>query len=227
MNTQKLIALTAGAVFLFGAAGAHATSEVTVTYTTSTSNTQGNAPTITDDLASGFNITQTGGLGEQNFVTTTPAGSCGSGCTNDTAQDQINFDFTFTDNTGGTGTLDTDAVYYAKYDSPSIGCDNNGNSETDCIIWNGTGGSSTSFGNPSVTDAVTLSDGNIVDLTFYNAADWTISSEISGTYTLGSTGHQSSVPEPASMVLFASSLLGLPVIRRLRRKPAASATAAA
>src|SRR6185437_4902242 len=107
MNKQKLVATTAVAGLILGCASAHATpvpGSVQVSYTTSTSNRHGNAPGITDDLASPFTFT-TNGLSERNFLTTAPAGTCGSGCTNNTASDQINFNFTFTDAYGGTATL--------------------------------------------------------------------------------------------------------------------------
>ena len=235
MNTNKLIALTAAAAFLFGAAAANASSvtpEVTVDYTDSTSNLTGNAPAITYGssygLGSGFEITESGGLPATNFLKTSPAGTCGSGCTNNTASDQINFDFTFTDAIGGTGTLDIDAVYTAKYSGAELGCSNSGSGESDCLVWEGSsapvGGV---LGNGSVTDTVDLDDdgvfdGSVVTLTFYNDEDWTITSQISGTFSYAPV----TTPEPASIVLFLSGLAGLPLLRsRMNRKRAAAAAA--
>jgi hypothetical protein len=231
MNKQTLMATAAVAGLMFGCASAHATPIVTVTYTTGIATSPaptGFAPTVTDDLASGFHIT-TSGLSEQNFLTTSPTGTCHSGTC--MSSEQINFNFTFTDSLGGTATLTEDATYYAKYSGSSLGCDNNGNSQTDCIIWSGTNGSSSTLGSPSyVTDTVDLAingvnDGSVVSLTFYNAHDWTITSEISGTYLYTPPQHQQ-VPEPASFVLFASGLAGLHFARRsLRRKPSKKGSA--
>jgi len=227
MNKQTLAATAAVAGLLFGCASAHATPIVTVTYTTWTSNLQGKAPTITDDLSSGFTIPENSGLPEQNFLTTSPYGTCGtrrSGCSNHTASEEIHFDFTITDASGGTGTFDTFATYYAKYSGKSLGCDKNGNSQTDCIIWNGTGGSKKSLGAGFVTDTVDLlldgtPDGSVVTLTFYNAHDWTITSDISATYSY-TPDPPGQVPEPASLVLFAGGIAGLRLVRhRFGRKP--------
>jgi hypothetical protein len=66
----------------------------------------------------------------------------------------------------------------------------------------------------SVTYNVTLTDGAVVALTLCNAEDWNITPMISGNLKNG----PNNVPEPASLVLFMSGLLGLSVIRRRRSR---------
>jgi hypothetical protein len=213
MNARKLIAATVAA-FLMQVVAAHAAlitgDAVTVTYTYSTSNQVGNAPGITYNLASPFSFSTISPLAATNFLTTAPAGTCGAGCTgplHDIAQIQINFSFSFVDSFGGTGSLSEDATYYAKYSLPKLACDNTGTTQTDCILWNGAG----STGTGSVTKSVNLSDGAVVNLTFYNAQDWVITSQISGNLTA-----PNNVPEPASLAIFATGLLCLGAIRRRR-----------
>jgi hypothetical protein len=211
MNARNLLAATAAA-FLIHVAAAHAIiiDNVTVNYTRSTSNQVGNAPTITNPLASGFSFGTAAPLAATNFLTTAPASTCGSGCTgplHDTASIRINFSFSFLDSFGGTGGLSEAATYYAKYGLPKLPCDASGSTQTDCILWDGAGLN----GTDSVTKLVNLSDGAVVNLTFYNAQDWVITSKIAGTLSA-----PYNVPEPASLALFATGLLGLVAIRRRR-----------
>jgi hypothetical protein len=208
VNARTLVLVT-GVAFAIHIAAAQATviDTVTVSYTHWTSNQVGNAPGITYSLANPFSFSTTSPLSAHNFLTTSPAGSCGSGCVNNTASLQINFHFSLTDSLGGTGTLDTFATYEAKYSGAALSCSDSPAGQTDCIDWNG----APATWNGSITDSIYLTDGAIASLTFYNAEDWTITSQISG-----NIAGPNNVPEPASLALLATGLLGLAMIRRRR-----------
>jgi hypothetical protein len=175
---------------------------------------------VTWNLGSPFSISASGPLSNTRFVTTAPGPYCGSfGCIE---TETLNVDFSLSDTSGGTGSLSTTGTYDAKYGGSELGCSDSGSGDTDCIVWNGSSAQAGHvLGTGSVTDDVTLTDGAVVALTLYNAEDWTIHSYISGSLV---NGPNNTVPEPASMVLFASGLAALPVLRRrLRRKPAQTA----
>jgi len=206
MTIQKLITI-AGAAFLLHVAAAQAvTISITGDYSFTFSAISGNQPGITNDLPNHTTIPLTGAT---DFFTASPAGTSGTGGTGSIASEQINLTYNFNDGKGGTGTLMTSALYQAKYGGPELSCSDSGTGNTDCVDWSGAPATPTG----SVTDAVTFTDGTVLDVTLYNAEDWNITPQIS--FTVGSTNHQ--VPEPASLLLFATSVLGLGAIRRSRR----------
>ncbi|HTV90921.1 MAG TPA: PEP-CTERM sorting domain-containing protein [Stellaceae bacterium] len=231
MNTQKLIATTATALLFMGAVSANAVASssslsvsmsYTVTPLTPTSTGGAPTPTVTKDLASPTSFSTSSPLSTTGLVTVSP-GSC-SGCnSSSTISETVDVDFSFIDGNNATGSLNTDFVFTDKWGGSELSCSNSGTGDTDCIVWAGSSGGSV-LGQGSVTDDIDLTDGAVVALTLDNAQDWTITSDISATMTYTAPP---TVPEPASMVLFASGLLGLPFVRRRLGRGKAQATTAA
>jgi hypothetical protein len=207
--SQKLLAVTAAGLLM--SAGAASAATITGYYSVSDAMTHGNAPTITDDLGtftSGHQYISTAlqaltpnvPSGEVNFITTSPAGSCGSGCINYTASGTLTITFNVTDAAGHSATATQTGTYEAKYSGTYLGCSGkSGMGQSDCVDWTGSNGTSTG----KVTDVLNFGDGTILDITLYNAEDWAITPKIS--FDLDPT------PLPATLPLFMSGLgaLGL------------------
>ena len=79
--------------------------------------------------------------------------------------------------------------------------------QTDCISWNSATCTSTGVTNKvSETLAVTFADNAVLDIDLYNWSDWNMMPSIG--FDLVS-GPSTTVPEPASLAVFAMGLLGL------------------
>jgi hypothetical protein len=212
-KTQTLLA-AAVTVFLTSAGPTYAaTVTVGESYTITETGFTGNKPGITDDLHNNLTLTPNTWSTSTNFFTAAPAGQSGLRGIDPTVMGTINVTLTFTEAGGVTGSLTESGIFEAKYGgSPLAGCTNSGSGNTDCIVW--TGASNTPTG--SVILAATLSNGNIVDVDFYNAQDWDITPKIS--FDLDPT------PLPATLPLFAGGLGILGLITQRRKRNVAAVT---
>lgn len=261
MNTQKLIAITAGAVFLLGAASsANAANEtVTGSFSATVTHENGNAPTLSTSTQStypnlsnagtnsstytgslyqygansGVSLTVNGGSATYQLLSIDPNGSSGcgggSGCNHDISDASISVTFSnlMIGGQAVTPTSSTDTgTFYADYNSTGAGsytlsqagdCSTSSSGDdTDCVVWS-SGNNPLDFTLDTATEDYTLA----IDLV--DAQDWDITPDVTFTLT-GTPVTPPTVPEPASMVLFASGLVGLTAIRRrMSRKSAAAA----
>ena len=235
---RKQLAAAAITVLLAGVGPAGATSYTltgTDTVSVVSGTITGNQPSITNYLGTSF--TETGlNLGtatsEFNFVETSPNGNCGSNCVNNTASEEIKITFNFTIG-GATGSTTVYAWYLAKYSGSHIACDTTSgvqigpsSYQTDCIVFSDSKTSSPPSPLPgpngTLLQQVSLSNGQILDVTFYNAEDWDITSHIG--FELQNGPNQSKgVPGPVmgagfpGVILAAVGLLAWE--RRRRRAP--------
>ena len=221
---RKLLALGAVVVLMnAGTAYASTISPSTVTldgtYSVTYEPITGNKPTFKYDLGKSFKEKLTPGesTAELNFFTASPAGSSGLGCggrkeakcnsSNDTVSGTIFVTFSFEELGGpkgktviATGSLTETGIYEADY-AGQLSCSSSTGNQTDCIDW-------------QIADSaipVKLSNGNILDVTLFDAEDWAITPKIS--FDLDPT------PLPASLPLFVGGLECLGLIgRRTKRR---------
>jgi hypothetical protein len=174
------------------------------------------------DLPNG-GLTSGSATSEMNLFIANP-NNCYSGsgrtCVNtggNTATGTITVTFTFTNSAGSAiGSLMETGEYEAKYGGSELGCaagdgvsPTSGN--TDCIVWNGL----STNGSVLRTTTLTGFPNDIIDLTFYNASDWSMVPEM----TLG-VNDPAPTPLPAALPLFAGGLGGLGLLTWRRKRKA-------
>jgi hypothetical protein len=205
MRIQTLAA--AASVLLISAGASHAAT-VTDSYTVTLSSFTGNKPGITDDLGSPLSLTPNVPSSSTNFFTASPNGSSGLMGLDPTVMGTISVTVNYTYG-ALTGSVTETGTYEAKYGgTPLAGCTTSGAGDTDCIVWNGAANTPTG----SVTLGLATSNGLLMNTTFYNANDWSITPKIS--FDLDPT------PIPAALPLFAGGLgvMGLLVRRKKKQR---------
>ncbi len=219
--------------------------------------TGGNVPTFSNQLhgtgsPAGTNINVLTTKTKTPFFTIDPSTLCGTKCSGNIQSGDISTTITFTDanTTGGWGTLTGSltelAFYQADYKGKLTGCTISTISQTDCVNWidpntgNPVANTIVSGRHPSitygeVTEDVLFANGDQIKVTFYNAADWDITPDISFDYIACNTtggfsciSKQSTTPLPGAVWLFGTVLTGAAGVGGWRRKKGkAAATSAA
>jgi hypothetical protein len=224
MKTQKLLAATVAAFLMSAGAACATTVALDGSYSISYTPTHGNGPTINYDLGtyqSGkHDFTENLTLGTPttatNFFTTDPNGSCGYNCVNSTASGTISVTFDFTNLTPVNGSdLTETGTYEAKYGGTKLGCTSSPGGDTDCVLW----GSTTNATTGSITDIINFTNGDVLDITLYDAQDWDITPQISFELTA-----PTATPLPPALSLFVGGL-GIFGLLGARKKRKAAAVA--
>ena len=213
MRMQSLLAAVTAVILVSGGASYAATVTVDGSYTVSYAKTDGNGPAISDDLSHPFAESLTVGTSTTaaNFFTATPNGSCGYGCVNNTASGIVTVTFSFSNLTVASGSLSETGTYDAKYSGSDLACSGkSGSGQTDCIDW---GNTNTASG--KITDVITFTNGDVLDITLNNAEDWSITPMIN--FEISQT------PLPATLPLFAGGLGFVGYLAKRRKKNAGQA----
>jgi hypothetical protein len=215
IRTSKLLA--AGAAMLVMSAGSAYATIVSVTDTVNVAQTNftGNKPTIGDDLSTTLLLHENTWSTPTSLLTITPAGSSGLSGRDPTVSGTITvtLGFSFTENGKQvTGSVTESGMYSAKYGGSPLGCTGSPAGDTDCIVWNN------STNGSAMVQAVLSGGqpGEVMDVIFYNAQDWSIVPQVS--FDLDPTP----TPLPAALPLFTAGLGALGLLGWRRKRTARS-----
>ncbi|MGH8218582.1 MAG: PEP-CTERM sorting domain-containing protein [Steroidobacteraceae bacterium] len=163
-------------------------------------------PQITDQLSDPLDVSLTPGkeTTPTDFFTASPYPSCKGACRGGTLNDPMSIVFNDLDvsGIGEIPQLSVTGTFTAKYSGSELPCAKGdkgspSSGKTDCFLWTGAGNNY----NGSTMLSASLGDGYDLDIFLYNAADWNVTPTI---------GFQIvTVPEPATLALFAAGLLAL------------------
>ena len=221
MSKTHNLLVVAGTVLLASAGPTFAaTVSVGESYSVTELGFTGNAPGISDDLSHNgtLNLTKNVWSAPTDFFTASPDSRSGLSGMNPTVIGTLTVTLHFTEAGGVTGSLTETGIFEAKYGgTPLAGCTSSPAGDTDCIVWNGAPNTPTG----SVVLAATLSNGEIMDVDFYNAQDWNITPKIS--FDLDPTP----TPLPAALPMFAGGLGMLGFLTRRKKRTARQQSAVA
>lgn len=235
------IYIAAAMALMASVAASHAQTTITGSYTAIPTGTAGYLPLINDDGA-GFqsspfslNLTVGSPTSPTPFLQVSPISGATGTLTGTVA---VAFTFTAAGNSSVTGVTSTPGDNVATFSGGTVNITANyelfyGN-QTDCLTWSSTT-CTTSLPNTDVTNTtlgdtvvVTFADNAVLDVNLYNWSDWNMAPNISYNLASGPVQHgQTSVPEPASLAVFAIAIAGLATLKRRRvgRRPAMDASA--